>query len=119
MTNSGLPAVTPRESPLTPAPLLDPLGKLPPLPPDVDEAGARLEYLERVADVVALDLTVGVGEALGALALNLARPYAPLDGPQRRRPQHQAQGQYEQRNHRLDGDVEREGLHGRCRGSRG
>ena len=104
--------------PLFPA-LLDPLGKLGPLPSNINETRPGLEHLEGVADVVAVDLAVGAGESGGAFALNLARPHAPLDRPQRRRSEDQTQARDEQRDDGLDGDVERERLCHRSARDRG
>lgn len=80
---------------------LDPLRKIFPLLPDVYKAWPRLEEPVRVSHIVLVALLV-------ALALDLARPLAPLDRPQVRRPQHQPQADYQQRRHRLDGDVDGE-----------
>ncbi len=67
---------------LFPVPAFDPLGKLLPLLPDVDEAWSTLQEPERVPPIVLVHFSVGVHESLLALALDLAGPDAPLDGPQ-------------------------------------
>ena len=89
-----------------------PLRKLPLLLPDIHKARPRLEHLERVAHVVPADLAVRVGEAVLALALDLAGPHAPLDRAQRRRAEREAEADDGRRDEGLDGYVEREGGRG-------
>lgn len=93
--------------------LLHPLCELLALLANVHEARPAFEQLEWVAHVVLVDLAAAVGGALLARALDVARPDAPLDRPQVRRVEHEAEGDDDGCDDGLEADVE--GQRGRRR----